>query len=147
MKRNSTTLFLESPGAVTPVPWVDGAPNISGFTDPTLSVLQQSWAAFLESGQEIEVIPDPVQPPPSPEPDWTAFNTAMLSDPDWSPWITQNSLLMAATTSASMSRNAPELQTTLETAISVLGQPDPVAAQRWQSIADANSIPIRFGEP
>ena len=145
MKRNSTTLFLESPGAVTPVPWVDGALDFSGFTEPTLGVLQKTWVAFLEAEQELEIIPDPFPPPP--EPDWTAFNTAMLSDADWSPWITQNSLLMAATTSASMNRNAPELQTTIETAIAVLSQPDPVAAQRWQYIADANFIPIQFGEP
>lgn len=92
-----------------------------------------------------EPVPDPGPPPP--EPDWTAFNTAMLSDADWSPWITRNPLLTSATTTASLSQDAALLQTTIETAISVLGQPDPVAAQRWQYIADANLIPIRFGEP
>lgn len=143
MKRSPTTLFLESPGATTPVPWVDGAPDFSGFTDPTLSVLQQSWAAFLESGQELEVIPDP--PPPPPEPDWTAFNTAMLGDVDWNAWITQNPLLTSATTTASLNQDAALLQTTLETAISVLGAPDPVAVQRWQGLADQYNIPISFG--
>lgn len=74
MKRDSATLFLESPGATTPLPWVNDAPDFSGFTEPTLSVLQQSWAAFLESGQELEVIPDPPPPPPlPPEPAWDDF--------------------------------------------------------------------------
>ena len=73
MKRNSTTLYLTSPGATTPVPWVNNAPDLSGFTDPTLSVLQQSWSAFLESGQELEVIPDPAQATLPPEPDWDNF--------------------------------------------------------------------------
>ena len=77
MKRNSTTLFLESPGATTPIPWVDSAPDFSGFTDPTLSVLQQSWAAFLESGEELEVIADPVPPPP--QPDWDGFLADFLT--------------------------------------------------------------------
>lgn len=77
MKRNSTTLFLESPNAVTPVPWVGGAPDFSGFTDPTLSVLQQSWGDFLESGGELEVIADPVPSPP--QPDWDGFLAEFLS--------------------------------------------------------------------
>ena len=77
MKRNSTTLFLESPGATTPLPWVDSAPDFSGFTEPTLSVLQQSWVAFLESGGELEVIADPVPPPP--QPDWDGFLADFLT--------------------------------------------------------------------
>ena len=77
MKRNSTTLFLESPGATTPLPWVDSAPDFSGFTDPTLSVLQQSWTDFLASGQELEVIADPVPPPP--QPDWDGFLADFLT--------------------------------------------------------------------
>ncbi len=70
MKRNSTTLFLESPNAVTPVPWVNGGPNFSGFTDPTLSVLQQAWA---EREGEPEVIPDPEVIEPEIRPDWQGF--------------------------------------------------------------------------
>jgi hypothetical protein len=77
MKRNSATLYLESPGATTPLPWVDGAPDLSGFTEPTLSVLQQSWADFLASGQELEVVPDPLPPPP--EPDWRGFTAEFVN--------------------------------------------------------------------
>jgi hypothetical protein len=100
--------------------------------------------AAFEAG-EWEPVPDPV--PPLPEPDWTAFNTAMLSDSDWNTWITQNPLLTSATTTASLNQDSELLQATLKTAIAVLGQPDSVADQRWQSIADANFIPIQFGEP
>lgn len=145
MRRDSNTLWLESPGAITSVPWVDDAPDFSNFTDPTLSVLQQAWQDFLDSGQELKIVPDP--PPPLPEPDWTAFNTAMLLDSDWTPWITQHPLLSSATTTFSVTGDAGQLQTTIKTAVAVLGAPDSVAAQRWQSIADANHIPIQFGEP
>ena len=140
MKRNSTTLFLETPGATTPVPWVDGAPDLSGFTDPTLSVLQQSWAAFLESGQELEVIPDP--PPPPPEPDWTAFNTAMLSDSNWQAW-TLPADLRNAMIAASINSNL----TSLENAYAIAKAAVPPSAEAitgWQALADAYNIPIVF---
>lgn len=78
MKRNSTTLFLESPNATTPIPWVNSAPDFSAFTAPTLSVLQGSWQAFLNSGEPLEVIPDPVPIPPQVEPDWKALISAIL---------------------------------------------------------------------
>lgn len=40
-------------------------------TEPTLSILQQSWQDFLDNEEELEVIPDP---PPSPSvPDWEKF--------------------------------------------------------------------------
>lgn len=112
--------------------------------DPATETLAESWTVDLPSleyrqGWAVEPLPPVAQ--------WTAFNTAMLSDADWTPWITQNSLLTSATTMASLNQNLELLQTTIETAIAVLGQPDPVAAQRWQYIADANFIPIQFGEP
>ena len=77
MKRSETTLFLESPGATTALPWVNNAPDFSSYTEPTLSVLQQSWVAFLESGEELEVIADPVPPPP--QPDWDGFLADFLT--------------------------------------------------------------------
>lgn len=82
MIRNSTTLFLTSPGATTPIPWVEQAqaPDFSAFTNPTLSVLQQSWQDFVDSGEELEVIPDPVPVVEPPTPDWDSFNAYMLSD-------------------------------------------------------------------
>ena len=66
MKRNSTTIFLASHGSTTALPWVNNAPDFSGFQEPTLSILQRSWSDFLESGQELEVIPDPEPPTPQP---------------------------------------------------------------------------------
>ena len=71
MKRNSTTLFLTSPGATTALPWVDNAPDFSEFTNPTLAVLQQSWQNFLDLGVPLEVIPDPSSS--KPVPDWEGF--------------------------------------------------------------------------
>jgi hypothetical protein len=140
MQRNSTTLYLESPGATTPLPWVDGAPDLSGFTEPTLSVLQQSWADFLASGQELEVIPDP--PPPPPEHDWTAFNTAMLSDSNWQAWALPADLRNAMI-AASINSNL----TSLENAYAIAKAAVPPSAEAitgWQRLADTYNIPIVF---
>jgi len=81
MKRNLTTLFLISPGATTPIPWVNNAPDFSSFTNPTLSILQQSWQGFLDSGEELEIIPDPEPIVEPTTPDWDSFNEFMLTDP------------------------------------------------------------------
>ena len=140
MKRNSTTLYLESPGATTPVPWVDGAPDLSGFTEPTLSVLQQSWTDFLASGQELEVIPDP--PPPPPEPDWTAFNTAMLSDSNWQAWALPADLRNAMI-AASINSNLTSLENAYAIAKAAV-PPSAEAIEGWQTLADTYNIPIVF---
>ena len=66
MKRNSTTLFLESQNSTALASWVNDAPDFSSFQEPTLSILQRSWSDFVESGQELEVIPDPEPPTPRP---------------------------------------------------------------------------------
>lgn len=73
MERNSTTLYLESPGSITPVPWVNNAPVFDNFTDPTLSVLQKAWANFVASGQQLEVISDSEPSIPEVRPDWQGF--------------------------------------------------------------------------
>ena len=85
MKRNSITLFLTSPGATTPVQWVNNAPDFTGFAEPTLSVLQNSWQAFLDSGEELEVISDPE--PLTPEPDWAGFRSDVLSSAAIATWF------------------------------------------------------------
>ena len=58
MKRNSTIVFVESPGAISPIPWVNGLPDFSVYQEPTLSSLQQSWQAFIDGGGVVDVIPD-----------------------------------------------------------------------------------------
>lgn len=70
MKRNSTTVFIESLNATTPIPWVSNAPDFSSFTQPTLGVIQKAWADFVASGEELEVIPDPVPYVEPVVPDW-----------------------------------------------------------------------------
>lgn len=75
MKRSSTTLFLECPNTVLPVPWT-GIENVvanieSTYQSPTREVAITSWQDFVASGQELEVIPDPVPTPP--QPDWDRF--------------------------------------------------------------------------
>lgn len=78
MKRNSTTLFLTSPGAITPLPWVSNAPDFSAFTEPTLSVLQNAWQDFLDSGGELEIIPDPEPFVEPTTPDWDGLYQGLM---------------------------------------------------------------------
>lgn len=85
MNRNSTTLFLVSPNATTLVPWVNDEPDFSGFPEPTLSILQQAWQDFLDSGEELEIIPDPEPPPPAP--DWLGFKADYKSSPTIRAWF------------------------------------------------------------
>ena len=78
MLGNSTTIFLESPGAITPIPWVNNVPDFSGITEPTLSVLVKAWNDFLATAEELEIIPDPdpfVEPA---IPDWDGLYTSLL---------------------------------------------------------------------
>ena len=56
MKRNSTTIFIESENSTTPVLW-DGVPIWNNFTEPTLSVLK---AAYERDKNNIVIVPDPV---------------------------------------------------------------------------------------
>jgi hypothetical protein len=68
MKRTSTTLFLECPNTVLPVPWT-GIENVvsnieSAYQSPTKEVAITSWETFVASGQELEVIPNPLPPTP-----------------------------------------------------------------------------------
>lgn len=147
MKRNSITLFLESPGATTPLPWVDNAPDFSGFSEPTLGVLQSSWQAFLDSGEELEVVPDP--PPPPPEPNWENFNLALLTDPGYT------------AVSSTVASVAPSVLIALNMALDNLrkgeisasgfavyvdafcqvGQPTTQQREGWATIAAANNLP------
>ena len=65
MKRNSTTIFIESESGnaeypyITSVPW-DGSPVWDSFTEPTLSVLK---AAYERDKANIVVVPNPVPQP------------------------------------------------------------------------------------
>ena len=85
MKRNSTQLELITPGAVTWLPWitdpgsnrVDGYPIFDGFSGQSLMIRESAWQTFLDSGDELEIIPDPLPPPP--EPDWTGFLEPFLT--------------------------------------------------------------------
>ena len=85
MKRNSTQLELITPGAVTWLPWisdlgsnrVDGYPSFDSFAGQSRSIRESAWQTFLDSGNELEVIPDPLPPPP--EPDWQGFLSPFYS--------------------------------------------------------------------
>ena len=150
MKRNSTQIELITPGATTWLPWisdlgsnrVDGYPIFDGFTGQSRSIRESAWQDFLASEDPLEIIPDPTPPPP--EPDWTAFNMAMLADTDWGSWIGLSPLLLSATTSASLATDLSQLQMGIDAAKASLPDPGATALARWQGYADANYIGVLF---
>lgn len=80
MKRNTTTLFLTSPGATTPIPWVNNAPDFTGITEPTLSVLTNAWNDFVINDGVLEIIPDPAPVVEPVVPNWAGFNAVISFD-------------------------------------------------------------------
>ena len=145
MRRNSSTLFLDTGYERIPVPWVDDTPDFSGFSEPTLGVLQETWQAFLDSGEELEVIPDP-EPPPS-SPDWLSFNLAMIpptAESTFEVWLGQfKEPYRAALAVASSEGNTERVQGQYEI-LKDLAPPTAEQIAEWQGIADANHVPLRF---
>ena len=57
--RNSTNLLITTGKGIhtctTPIPWVSNAPSFLGFSDPTLTVLQNAWNV---GKNDIQIVPD-----------------------------------------------------------------------------------------
>jgi hypothetical protein len=150
MKRNSTTLFLESPNATTPIAWVNSEPDFSNYTEPTLSVLQKAWQDFLESGEELEIIPDPEPIPELPQPNWDNFTVMMMSN------IRFNRVYNQCLTIAPIIANAlpTVLDQVLTRGISLfsiiwsqicqIGGATTEDKQEWKEIAIQNNLPEEF---
>ena len=150
MFRNSTTLFLESPNAITPIGWVNNAPDFSAFTEPTLSVLQQAWQEFLDSGAELEIIPDPTPEIVTPVPNWDGFNAAMLSNTEFNQ-ITGVVLSLAPTVALGIPAALAQVSTNGVTAFGLVFNAfcqigDVSSEQRgiWANIAESFNLPIEF---
>jgi hypothetical protein len=81
MKRNATTIFIESLSGdianpcITPIPWLKNAPDFTGIAEPTLSVLK---AAYEASKDNVVVIADPALPQIL-QPDWEGFKNHLDS--------------------------------------------------------------------
>lgn len=150
MKRNSTTLFLESPNATTPIPWVNNQPDFTGFTEPTLSVLHKAWQDFLDSGEELEIIPDPepiIEPPVA---NWDMFNLSMMSDARFNQ--VYNATLAVFPIVANALPTALDQVTTKGSSlfnlvfnqICEIGQATFEDRLNWGAIAEANNLPQDF---
>ena len=142
MKRNTTLLFLESPGATTIIPWVNGAPDFTGFTEPTLGVLQAAWGDFEASSEDLEVIADPEPPisPPTPK----AFRAALSQTATWTAWAeTLSPVSYTNLTTAAALDNWVEVQAIYD-AIKATTPPPEASITAWQTLADDNYIPITF---
>ena len=142
MKRNSNTLFLISPNATTPIPWVNNEPDFSSFSEPTLSVLQLAWSDFLASGEALEIIPDPEPIVPLPDPRWTDFNKAMLGNSYWQSWAIPPDLRMAIIAAAIVANPTP-FQDAYDIG-KTLVPPTVEAIASWQPLADQFDIPVVF---
>lgn len=150
MKKNNTTLFLQSSGATTPIPWVNNAPDFSAFTKPTLSVLQQSWQEFVDSGAELEVIPDPMPEVAPPAPDWDGFNAAMLSNTEFNQ-ITGVVLNLAPTVALGIPAALAQVSTNGVTAFGLvfnafcqIGNVSISQRETWATIAGSFNLPVEF---
>jgi hypothetical protein len=55
MERNSRTIWIKSANATTPLPWVNNAPDFSGISEPTLSILR---LAYESQKDNVEVVAD-----------------------------------------------------------------------------------------
>ena len=88
---------------------------------------------------EYESVPDV---PPPVDPDWTAFNIAMLQDNHWQSWALspdlRTALIMAATT-----RDIQLFHNTWALAVSSSPPPSDAPAQ-WQSLADLHHVPLQL---
>ena len=92
----------------------------------------------------IAALPREEVPEPElvPAPQWTAFNTAMLSDPNWQAWALPADLRNAMI-AASINSNL----TSLENAYAIAKAAVPPSAEAitgWQTLADTYNIPIVF---
>ena len=75
MKMHKMTIFIESLNAVTPVSLINGEPDFSGFSEPTLSILREAYEAAKDN---IEIIPDPILEPVILPPDWKELLQELL---------------------------------------------------------------------
>lgn len=153
MRRNSTQLELITPGATTWLPWVsdpgsnrvDGYPNFNGFAGQSRTIREAAWQDFLDSGEELEVIPDP--PPPTPEPDWTAFNLAMIppqGESEFEFWLDQFKILyQSSLATAAASGNAVETQRIYDL-LKLQHPPTAEQCATWQALADLHHVPLTF---
>ena len=78
----------------------------------------------------------------TPQPQWTAFNTAMLTDPYWQSWSIPHDLRVAIISSA-IGANADAFQTAYDLGASIV-PPSTEAINDWQTMADTFSIPVTF---
>lgn len=107
--------------------------------DPAQTVLNGIAQAFADG--HWEPVPEPTPPPP--DPDWLGFNTEMFLDKDWSSYINPP-MLMAAATSAALSRDVAQLQYCLELAYQTVGEPSEAARTRWNNLAQRFHIGVTF---
>jgi hypothetical protein len=145
MKRSSTTLFLECPNTVLPVPWT-GIENVvsniqSAYQSPTKEVAIASWQAFVASGDELEVIADPEPMPP--QPDWDGLLSAILGGDLFSIYarLTSASFIDPAIATDALLANANNIAVAsgkLDQAVQVTKVEAAVAASFQMLIASSN---------
>lgn len=103
----------------------------------------QTYLAWLEEGNT----PDPAPPPAPPEPDWTAFNLAMIppvGESDFEFWLDQFKILyQSSLATAAASGNAVETQRIYDL-LKLQHPPTAEQVSAWQALADLHHIPLTF---
>ena len=116
---------------------VPGTIESPGFSVFPVSV-QPSLQEAFDNGNYV--YREDIAPPP--EPDWTGFNIAILTNNYWANWGILADL-RTSIVSAAVSRLPEQLQTAYDLA-KTLTPPSAEAIVSWQSIADQYHIPIVF---
>lgn len=80
------------------------------------------------------------EPPPPQEPQWTAFNTAMLSNKSWQNWAIPSDL-RTALISSSVNAKADSFQSSYDLAKSLV-PPSAEAITEWQGLASAYHVQL-----
>jgi hypothetical protein len=112
MIRNSFQIQIISKGSLIWLPWTGTEPDFTSTNEPTLSVLVDAWSDFLESGEELEIIPDPEPIPVVITPDWDGLSARVLGD-DLLPIFTRVTVEAISSNPISIARGDTSLAVTV----------------------------------
>lgn len=117
---------------------------------PLLIILMAKEGFDLDSGEELEIIPDPIPEITTPAPDWDGFNAAMLSNTEFNQ-ITGVVLGLAPTVALGIPAALAQVSTNGVTAFALvfnafcqIGNVSISQREAWANIAESFNLPIEF---
>ena len=118
----------------TIVPFDGTSPDLSNIPASARTLVQ---AAFNTGDYEVMT-----ETEPTPAPDWTGFNLAIVADPYWQSWSIPTDLRNALITTAVVELEN-KFRTAYQTAKAIV-PPSPEAVASWGTIAAQFHIPLTF---